>query len=113
MWTFTLTRRSFWRGWRRLWWKILYNTSHLYQLPQGTNELEDMPVQAVGSLDPDMPQKVGASDVAIIAWRRRMPLKSRDAQRLWGAHRDEALEAVAGAEREEARDPLWQEAPAG
>jgi phenylpropionate dioxygenase-like ring-hydroxylating dioxygenase large terminal subunit len=113
MWTFTLTRKSFWRGWRRLWWKILYNTSHLYQLPQGTNELEDMPVQAIGALDPDMPQKVGASDVAIIAWRRRMPLKSRDAQRLWGAHRDEALEAVAGAEREEARDPLWQEAPAG
>jgi len=115
MWTFTLTRKSFWKGWRRLWWKVLYHTSHLYQLPQGTNELEDMPIQAVGALDPDMPQKVGASDVGIIAWRRRMPLKSRDAQRLWGSIRSDVEKAVGDAEKLEANDPDWQESetPAG
>lgn len=115
MWTFTLTRKSFWPGWKRLWWKVLYHTSHLYQLPQGTNELEDMPIQAVGALDPDMPQKVGASDVGIIAWRRRMPLKSRDAQRLWGKQREDALAAVSQAEQSEASDPQWQQeqTPAG
>jgi len=62
-----------------------------------------------------MPQKVGASDVGIIAWRRRMPLKSRDAQRLWGSIRSDVEKAVGDAEKLEANDPDWQEfeTPAG
>ena len=35
-------------------------------------------------LDPHSDQKLGATDAAIIFWRRRMPWKSRDAQRIWG-----------------------------
>ena len=74
-----------------------------------------MPAQAVGALDPDMPQKVGASDVGFIAWRRRMPPKSRDDQRLWGKRRDEILAAVTDAEQTEESDPAWEQAetPAG
>jgi len=83
MWTFTLTRRSFWPGWKIILWKLDYHLRHIYQLPQGTNELEDMPVQSVGCLDPDRPQKLGATDVGLIFWRRRMPFKSRDAQLVW------------------------------
>ncbi len=113
MWTFTLTRKSFWGGWKRLLWQWIYHTTHLYQLPQGTNELEDMPVQAMGSLDPDRPQKIGVSDVGIIAWRRKMPLKSRDAQRVWGDRQQEVIAAVADAELEEAADPMWQKTEAG
>ena len=74
----------------KLWWKFFYHTFYVYfNAPQTTNEKEDFPIQAVGTLDPHSDQKLGATDAAIIFWRRRMPWKSRDAQRIWG-------EAVAG-----------------
>ena len=76
---------------KRLWWKVFYHTWYVYfGAPQTTNEREDMPVQAVGALDPHSAQKLGATDAAIIFWRRRMPWKSRDAQRVWGKSRTEA-----------------------
>ena len=69
----------------KLWWKIYYNCWWVYfNSPQSVNEKEDLPVQAVGALDTTAPQKLGATDAAIIFWRRRMPFKSRDAQRVWG-----------------------------
>jgi hypothetical protein len=81
------------RGWflTRLKVKVYYHTWYVYfGAPQTTNEREDMPVQAVGALDPHSAQKLGATDAAIIFWRRRMPWKSRDAQRIWGQTRTEA-----------------------
>jgi phenylpropionate dioxygenase-like ring-hydroxylating dioxygenase large terminal subunit len=114
MWTFTLTRHSFWPGWiNRLRWKLDYHLRHVYQLPQGTNEMEDMPVQSVGCLDPDLPQKIGASDVGLIFWRRRMPLKSRDAQLVWSKkQREEQEQAVVAAEESEL-EPVPEQTPAG
>ncbi|MBM3940588.1 MAG: Rieske 2Fe-2S domain-containing protein [SAR202 cluster bacterium] len=107
MWTVTLTRKSFWPGLKRFWWKVVYHASHVYQLPQGTNEFEDMPVQSVGCLDPDRPQKIGATDVGLIFWRRRMPLKSRDAQRVWGTKKVAATAAeIKTAEEREAAEAL-------
>ncbi len=69
--------------WRRLWAGLNFHTIHRYFLIKGTNELEDLPVQRAGRLDPFAPQKLGVNDRAIIFWRRRMPWKSRDARRLW------------------------------
>jgi hypothetical protein len=84
MWTFTITRKSNVSGWRRLQWMLYYNLMHIYSMgPQAINEFEDMPVQSVGCLDPDRPQMLGPTDNPLIFWRRRMPFKSRDAQRLW------------------------------
>ena len=40
-------------------------------------------MQRFDRLDPSAPQKLGTNDRAIIHWRRKMPLKSRDALRLW------------------------------
>ena len=68
------------------------------------NEKEDLPVQAVGALDPTAPQKLGATDAAIIFWRRRMPFKSRDAQRLWSQSRVEA--AALTIEQDEEREAV-------
>ena len=67
--------------WQQLWAKLFFHTVHRYQIMKGVNELEDVPV--LSGVDPYAPQKLGANDRAIIFWRRRMPWKSRDAQRLW------------------------------
>jgi hypothetical protein len=57
----------------------------------------------VGALDPHSAQKLGATDAAIIFWRRRMPWKSRDAQRIWGpAKAASAEEMIELAEQREA-----------
>jgi hypothetical protein len=79
MFTFGLVRAP--QRWRHLWAKLHFHTAHRYQIIKGVNEREDVPILA--SVDPFAPQKLGANDRAIIFWRRRMPWKSRDAQRLW------------------------------
>ena len=79
MFTFGLYRAP--GRWRRLWAKLHFHTLNRYQLIKGVNELEDVPV--LQHVDPHAPQKLGANDRALIFWRRRMPWKSRDAQRLW------------------------------
>ena len=93
----------------RLLWKTYYNAWYVYfGGPQTTNEKEDLPVQAVGALDPHSAQKLGATDAAIIFWRRRMPWKSRDAQRLWGEPKAAAAAEMIelAEEREAAEAPL-------
>ena len=108
MFTFALKRVRH-RLMAKLWWKFFYHTWYVYfNAPQTTNEREDMPVQAVGALDPHSSQKLGATDAAIIFWRRRMPWKSRDAQRIWGQSRTEAAEEMIEIEeeREAAEIPL-------
>lgn len=84
MFTFTMKRVKN-RTILRWWWKAYYHTWYVYfGAPQTTNEKEDFPIQAVGALDPHAAQKLGATDAAIIFWRRKMPFKSRDAERIWG-----------------------------
>ena len=57
----------------------------------------------MGALDPHSDQKLGATDAAIIFWRRRMPWKSRDAQRIWGKiEADNAVVSIAQDEEREA-----------
>ena len=108
MFTFALKRvRN--RPLLKWWWKVYYHTWYVYfNAPQTTNEKEDLPVQAVGALDPHSAQKLGATDAAIIFWRRRMPWKSRDAQRIWGRGRAEAAAEIIelDEEREAAEIPL-------
>jgi phenylpropionate dioxygenase-like ring-hydroxylating dioxygenase large terminal subunit len=70
-------------GWAKAKAWLHFNTIHRYFVIDGTNEREDIPVQAAGRLDPHAPQRLGRNDRAIIYWRRRMPFKSRDAKRLW------------------------------
>ena len=91
------------------WWKLYYHTWYVYfGAPQTTNEKEDFPIQAVGALDPHIAQKLGATDAAIIFWRRKMPFKSRDAQRIWGKDFTEATvkEIQQTEEREAVEIPL-------
>ena len=90
---------------KRLWWKFYYHTWYVYfGAPQTTNEKEDFPIQAVGALDPHSAQKLGATDAAIIFWRRRMPWKSRDAIRIWGKNRIDAAEQAI--EQDEEREAV-------
>ena len=95
---------------KRLWWKFYYHTWYVYfGAPQTTNEREDFPIQAVGALDPHSAQKLGATDAAIIFWRRRMPWKSRDAIRIWGKSKIDAAEHAI--EQDEEREAV--EVPLG
>ena len=82
MFTFGIMKGRTW--WDRLFSRLYFQTMWRYFQIKGINELEDLPVQAFDRLDPAAPQKLGTNDRAIIHWRRKMPLKSRDAQRLWG-----------------------------
>ena len=61
-------------------------------------------MQRYDRLDPSAPQKLGINDRAIIYWRRRLPLKSRDNLRLWkkGMHLADELEAQELAAQREA-----------
>ena len=79
------------RRWQQLWARLFFHTVHRYQIMKGVNELEDVPV--LRGVDPHAPQKLGANDRAIIFWRRRMPWKSRDAQRLWKKDREASEDA--------------------
>ena len=69
--------------WRRLWAWLYTHTWGWYSGTDGTNRLEDIGTNRYDRLDTSAPQKLGANDAHIIYWRRRMPLQSRDAQRLW------------------------------
>ena len=103
---FTFAMRRIKNPLRKLWWKAFFNTLYIYfNVPQSVNEKEDLPVQAVGALDPKAPQKLGATDAGIIFWRRRMPWKSRDAQRIWGKSRaDTAARTIEQDEEKEAAE---------
>ena len=108
MFTFTMKRVKN-RPLLRWWWKMYYHTWYVYfASPQTTNEKEDFPIQAVGALDPHSAQKLGATDAAIIFWRKKMPFKSRDAQRIWGKEVTEtaAREMQEIEEREAVEIPL-------
>ena len=103
MFTFTLRRET--NVIKKWLWKSYYHMWYVYfNSQQSVNEKEDLPVQAVGALDPTAPQKLGATDAAIIFWRRRMPFKSRDAQRLWSQSRVEA--AAKTIEQDEEREAV-------
>lgn len=104
MWTFGVIRVQTW--WQRLWAKFYLRFWYYIFTIRGVNELEDLPVQRYDRLDPTAPQKLGANDQAIIYWRRRMPLKSRDNVRLWkkGLHIVEEMEAQELAAQQEAGD---------
>ena len=67
--------RIFWNLHLRFWYRM-----HVIKT---TNELEDVPVQRYDRLDTKAPQKLGANDAPIIIWRRKLPLLSRDNQRIW------------------------------
>jgi phenylpropionate dioxygenase-like ring-hydroxylating dioxygenase large terminal subunit len=108
MFTFALKRvkKSFLK---RLYFKLYYHMWYIYfAAPQTTNEKEDFPIQAVGALDPHSAQKLGATDAAIIFWRKKMPFKSRDAKRIWGKEVEEtaAKEFEVVEEREAVEIPL-------
>ena len=108
MFTFTMKRVKN-RPILKWWWKLYYHTWYVYfGAPQTTNEKEDFPIQAVGALDPHFAQKLGATDAAIIFWRRKMPFKSRDAKRIWGKDFTEATvkEIQQTEEREAVEIPL-------
>ena len=75
------------------WWR--------YWQVKGVNELEDLPVQLYTRMDPKEPQKLGLNDRAIIHWRRKMPLKSRDARLVWGQSERALVEADAVREQRE------------
>lgn len=81
MFTFALYRAS--TRWQRFLARLHFRTIHWFFVIKGTNENEDVPVQQRDRLDPHAPQMLGRNDRAIIYWRRRMPWKSRDAERLW------------------------------
>jgi len=109
MWTFTTTRKSIKKSWwAETWWTIHYHAKYTYSFMQGINENEDLPVQSVGCLDPDKPQKLGGSDASTIYWRRRLPLRSRDYVRKWSKERiietEEVVEETE--EREIQLDPI-------
>jgi phenylpropionate dioxygenase-like ring-hydroxylating dioxygenase large terminal subunit len=85
VWTFTLVRLP--KTWLRSVWQALWY--HCYRKPAiliDTNEKEDLVVFAKGNLNLDRPQKLGPLDAALMYFRRNLALRSRDFQRLGGAH---------------------------
>jgi len=102
MWTFGMARARTW--WQRVVARLYLTSWYKFFVIKGTNELEDLPVQRYDRLDPSAPQKLGINDRAIIYWRRRLPLKSRDNLRLWkkGMHLADELEAQELAAQREA-----------
>ena len=107
MFTFGIMRGGNW--WNRLRANLYFHIVYRYWLIKGVNELEDLPVQRFDRLDTAAPQKLGTNDRAIIFWRRKMPLKSRDAQRVWGNAEREAVEAAAAQESAENFQPEPQQ----
>lgn len=100
MWTFPIARAKGPVG--KFLTKLYFATWYWYFVIKGINQLEDLPVQRYDRLDPSAPQKLGANDRAIIYWRRRMPLKSRDNLRIWkkGMHLADEMEAQERREQE-------------
>ena len=84
-WTFTIGRRpKTWPGRlaKNLWYYLWRKPSILIR----TNEWEDLVVFAQGRLRFDLPQKLGPLDTGVIYFRRHLARRSRDFQRLGGAH---------------------------
>lgn len=104
MFTFGIMKGGSWR--RRLFAKLYFHTIWRYWQIKGVNELEDLPVQLYTRMDVSEPQKLGVNDRAIIYWRRKMPLKSRDAQRVWGQAERAAVDADSQREAREANEPV-------
>jgi phenylpropionate dioxygenase-like ring-hydroxylating dioxygenase large terminal subunit len=108
MWTFATARAKGPIG--KFLTRLYLRTWYWYFVIKNLNQLEDLPVQRYDRLDPSAPQKLGANDRAIIYWRRRMPLKSRDNQRLWKKGMQVAEELEAQERREQALAALRETA---
>ena len=82
---------------KRIYWWLNIRFWYRMHTVKTTNELEDVAVQRFDRLDTTAPQKLGANDAPIIIWRRRLPLTSRDNQRVWkiGLDVDEEVQAEA------------------
>ena len=80
-WTFGMARVR--NRFERIYWQLHLKYWYKYHLIKGTNELEDVPVQRFDRMDTKAPQKLGANDAPIIIWRRKLPMTSRDNQRMW------------------------------
>jgi phenylpropionate dioxygenase-like ring-hydroxylating dioxygenase large terminal subunit len=110
MWTFPAARVKGPIG--RFFTRIYLATWFRYFVIMGINQLEDLPVQRYDRLDTTAPQKLGANDRAIIYWRRRMPLKSRDNLRVWKKGMHVADEMEAEEQRQQAIEVLRETAEA-
>jgi len=84
-WTFTIGRRpKTWLG--RLWKNVWYYFWRKPSIVVRTNEWEDLVVFMRDRLRFDLPQKLGPLDTGVIYFRRHLARRSRDFQRLGGAH---------------------------
>ena len=80
-WTFGIAKVK--NNLHRLYWWLNIRFWYRMHTIKGINELEDVPVQRYDRLDTKAPQKLGANDAPIIVWRRKLPMTSRDNQRVW------------------------------
>jgi len=84
-WTFTIGRRpKTWLG--RLWKNVWYYFWRKPSIVVRTDEWEDLVVFMRDRLRFDLPQKLGPLDTGVIYFRRHLARRSRDFQRLGGAH---------------------------
>ena len=85
MWTFNIVKPAgtiFGRFWQSVWY-------YLWRKPgtvRSVNELEDLTVFKAERLNLETPQKLGILDIGVIYFRRHLAKRSRDFQRLGGAH---------------------------
>jgi len=85
MWTFNIVKPAgtvFGRVWQDLWY-------YLWRKPgvvRSINELEDLVVFKQERINLELPQKLGILDIGVIYFRRHLARRSRDFQRLGGAH---------------------------
>ena len=85
MWVFTVARRpKTWLGrlYQAMWYYFYLKPSIVIR----TNEREDLPIFKKGNINLSKPQKLGQTDVGVIYYRRHLARRSRDFQRLGGAH---------------------------
>lgn len=85
MWTFNIVKTArtvFGQFWQDVWY-------YLWRKPgtvRSVNELEDLTVFKAERLNLELPQKMGILDIGVIYFRRHLAKRSRDFQRLGGAH---------------------------
>jgi phenylpropionate dioxygenase-like ring-hydroxylating dioxygenase large terminal subunit len=85
MWTFNIVKNArtpLGRFWQDVWY-------YLWRKPgtvRSVNELEDLTVFKADRLNLESPQKLGILDIGVIYFRRHLAKRSRDFQRLGGAH---------------------------
>jgi phenylpropionate dioxygenase-like ring-hydroxylating dioxygenase large terminal subunit len=85
MWTFNVVKNAntiVGRAWQSVWY-------YLWRKPGvvvSVNELEDLVVFKAERINLELPQKLGILDIGVIYFRRHLARRSRDFQRLGGAH---------------------------